>query len=132
MEHGATGAGAVGRAREGLAVRENFMVKAHRKICEVLAEARVDFVFGIPGGSAMRIFDSLSHYADRVRPILVRHEQAASVMADIYGRLTGKPGVVLGQGRSSAPTLFSEPWRPTWRARPWWCSRIPPRAAISR
>ncbi len=74
------------------------MVKAHTKICEVLAEARVDFVFGIPGGSAMRIFDSLSRYADRVRPILVRHEQAASVMADIYGRLTGKPGVVLGQG----------------------------------
>ncbi len=74
------------------------MITAHRKICEVLAEARVDFVFGIPGGSAMRIFDSLSRYADRVRPILVRHEQAASVMADIYGRLTGKPGVVLGQG----------------------------------
>ena len=46
----------------------------------------------------MRIFDSLSHYADRVRPILVRHEQAASIMADMYGRLTGKPGVVLGQG----------------------------------
>ncbi len=74
------------------------MIKAHTKICEVLAEAQIDFVFGIPGGSAMRIFDSLSRYADRVRPILVRHEQAASVMADIYGRLTGKPGVVLGQG----------------------------------
>ena len=74
------------------------MITAHEKICEVLAEARVDFVFGIPGGSAMRIFDSLSRYADRVRPVLVRHEQAASVMADIYGRLTGRPGVVLGQG----------------------------------
>ena len=74
------------------------MITAHRKICEVLAEAEIDFVFGIPGGSAMRIFDSLSHYADRVRPILVRHEQAASIMADMYGRLTGKPGVVLGQG----------------------------------
>ena len=33
-----------------------------------------------------------------VRPILVRHEQAASIMADMYGRLTGRPGVVLGQG----------------------------------
>ena len=74
------------------------MITAHEKICEVLADARVDFVFGIPGGSAMRIFDSLSRYADRVRPVLVRHEQAASVMADIYGRLTGRPGVVLGQG----------------------------------
>ena len=74
------------------------MVKAHEKICEVLSEAGIGFVFGIPGGSAMRIFDSLSGHADRVRPILVRHEQSASVMADVYGRLTGKPGVVLGQG----------------------------------
>ena len=74
------------------------MITAHEKICEVLSEASIGFVFGIPGGSAMRIFDSLSGHADRVRPILVRHEQSASVMADVYGRLTGKPGVVLGQG----------------------------------
>ncbi len=74
------------------------MITAHQKICEVLAEADIDFVFGIPGGSAMRIFDSLAGHGGRVRPILVRHEQSASVMADIYGRLTGKPGVVLGQG----------------------------------
>jgi len=74
------------------------MITAHKKICQVLAEAEIDFVFGIPGGSAMRIFDSLAGYADKVRPILTRHEQAASIMADIYGRLTGKPGTVLGQG----------------------------------
>lgn len=74
------------------------MITAHEKICEVIAEAGIEFVFGIPGGSAMRIFDSLSNYRDRVRTILVRHEQAASIMADMYGRLTGKPGVVLGQG----------------------------------
>lgn len=74
------------------------MITAHEKICQVLSEARVDFVFGIPGGSAMRIFDSLAGHAGEVRPILVRHEQSASIMADIYGRLTGRPGVVLGQG----------------------------------
>ena len=74
------------------------MITAHEKICEVLSEARIDFVFGIPGGSAMRIFDSLAGHADKVRPILVRHEQSASIMADVYGRLTGRPGVVLGQG----------------------------------
>ncbi len=74
------------------------MITAHEKICEVLVEAGIDLLFGIPGGSAMRIFDSLAGHADQVRPILVRHEQSASVMADIYGRLTGKPGVVLGQG----------------------------------
>src|SRR6185436_9584933 len=34
----------------------------------------------------------------RVRTILVRHEQVGSIMAEMYGRLTGKPGVVMGQG----------------------------------
>lgn len=74
------------------------MITAHEKICEVITEAQIEFVFGIPGGSAMRVFDSLAGYADKVRPILARHEQSASVMADVYGRLTGKPGIVLGQG----------------------------------
>ncbi len=74
------------------------MITAHEKICEVIAEAQIEFVFGIPGGSAMRVFDSLAGYADKIRPILARHEQSASVMADVYGRLTGKPGIVLGQG----------------------------------
>jgi acetolactate synthase-1/2/3 large subunit len=74
------------------------MIAAHEKICEVIAEAGIGYVFGIPGAGTMRIFDTLSHYQDRVKTILVRHEQAASIMADMYGRLTGKPGIVMGQG----------------------------------
>lgn len=66
-------------------------------VVRVLEEAGIDFVFGMPGGDTGRIFDAL-YDSTRIRTILVRHEQVGSIMAEMYGRLTGKPGVVMGQG----------------------------------
>jgi acetolactate synthase-1/2/3 large subunit len=66
-------------------------------LVRVLEEAGIEFVFGMPGGDTGRIFDALYDSAS-VRTILVRHEQTGSVMAEMYGRLTGRPGVVMGQG----------------------------------
>ena len=66
-------------------------------LVRVLEEAGIEFVFGMPGGDTGRIFDAL-YDSSLVRTILVRHEQTGSVMAEMYGRLTGKPGVVMGQG----------------------------------
>jgi acetolactate synthase-1/2/3 large subunit len=66
-------------------------------LVRVLEEAGIEFVFGMPGGDTGRIFDALYDSA-AVRTILVRHEQVGSIMAEMYGRLTGKPGVVMGQG----------------------------------
>src|SRR5262245_66561908 len=51
----------------------------------------------MPGGDTGRIFDAL-YDSSSVKTILVRHEQTGSVMAEMYGRVTGKPGVVMGQG----------------------------------
>jgi acetolactate synthase-1/2/3 large subunit len=66
-------------------------------IARVLAQAGIDFVFGMPGGRTGPIFDALYDYQDRIRAVLVREEGLAAVMADVYGRLTGKPGVAMGQ-----------------------------------
>ena len=66
-------------------------------VVRVLEEAGVQFVFGMPGGDTGRIFDAL-HDSTEIQTILVRHEQVGSIMAEMYGRLTGKPGVVMGQG----------------------------------
>jgi acetolactate synthase-1/2/3 large subunit len=63
----------------------------------VLEEAGVDAVFGMPGGYTLKIFDALIEHPD-VRTVLTRDETLAGVMAEVYGRLTGKPGVVIGQG----------------------------------
>jgi acetolactate synthase-1/2/3 large subunit len=59
----------------------------------------VTCVFGIPGEENIYFTDALSRSS--IRYVLVRHEQAASFMAEIYGRLTGKAGVcsaTLGPG----------------------------------
>jgi len=72
------------------------MVKAKEKICEILIESGIDHVFGIPAGSTVELFDALYNYQDRIKVILARHEQHASIMADAYGRLTGKQGAYIG------------------------------------
>ena len=68
------------------------------KIIETMAEAGIDHVFTMPGGGMSRIFSSLYDHRDKIKIILVRNEQTASCMAEMYGRLTGKPGVIIGQG----------------------------------
>jgi acetolactate synthase-1/2/3 large subunit len=66
-------------------------------VVRVLEEAAIPFVFGMPGGDTGRIFDAL-YDSKAVQTVLVRHEQVGSIMAEMCGRLTGKPGVVMGQG----------------------------------
>ncbi|WP_395293545.1 acetolactate synthase large subunit [Kitasatospora hibisci] len=59
----------------------------------------VEYVFGIPGEENIRFVDALD--GSGIRYVLTRHEQAASFMAEIYGRLTGRAGVcsaTLGPG----------------------------------
>ena len=64
----------------------------------VLEQAGIELVFGIAGGHAGLIWSGLSRRTEKIRTVLVRHESLAGVMAEVYGRLTGRPGVMLGQG----------------------------------
>ncbi|MGW1682851.1 acetolactate synthase large subunit [Saccharopolyspora sp. NPDC002376] len=59
----------------------------------------VEYVFGLPGEENIRFVDALNDSG--IEYVLVRHEQAASFMAEVYGRLTGRAGVcsaTLGPG----------------------------------
>ncbi len=73
-------------------------VSVGEAIVRVLEEAGIDMVFGIPGGNTKYLFDALYDHRSTIRTVLVRHESLAGVMAEVYGRLTGRPGVALGQG----------------------------------
>ena len=55
----------------------------------------VDTVFGYPGGQIIPVYDTLCDFEDRIRHILVRHEQGAIHAAQGYARSTGEPGVVI-------------------------------------
>ncbi|MEK9528952.1 MAG: thiamine pyrophosphate-binding protein, partial [Gammaproteobacteria bacterium] len=71
-----------------------------------LQEEGVEQVFGYPGGAVLHIYDALFKQ-EKVKHYLVRHEQAATHMADGYARVTGKTGVVLvtsGPGATNAIT----------------------------
>ena len=63
-------------------------------VSRCLAEEKVKFVFGYPGGAVLPIYDELGKQ-DKVKHILVRHEQAAVHAADAYSRCTNEVGVAL-------------------------------------
>jgi acetolactate synthase I/II/III large subunit len=71
---------------------------ASAAVARVLGEAGIGMVFGISGGHTGRIVSGLSKYQNSIRTVLVREESLGGVMAEIYGRLTRRPGVLLGQG----------------------------------
>jgi len=79
-------------------------------LIEALCDLGVDVVFGYPGGAVLPIYDALFQQ-DKIRHVLVRHEQAATHAAEGYARSTGKPGVVLvtsGPGATNAITGITD------------------------
>jgi acetolactate synthase-1/2/3 large subunit len=62
-------------------------------LARCLENEDVEFIFGIPGEENIHFIDALSR--SPIRFILVRHEQGAAFMADMYGRLTGRAGVCI-------------------------------------
>ncbi|MEC8896089.1 MAG: thiamine pyrophosphate-binding protein, partial [Planctomycetota bacterium] len=74
-------------------------------IIESFRREEVEYVFGLPGGAVMPIFDSILD--SKIELILTRHEQGATHMADGYARTTGKTGVVMvtsGPGATNTVT----------------------------
>ncbi len=75
-------------------------------VVRFLRDEGVKNIYGYPGGALLHIYDALFKEPE-VNHILVRHEQAATHMADGYARATGKAGVVLvtsGPGATNAIT----------------------------
>ncbi|OBK50355.1 acetolactate synthase large subunit [Mycobacterium sp. 1081908.1] len=75
------------------------MSKAAQLIVKCLENEGVSVVFGVPGEENIRFVQALA--SSSIRYVLTRHEQAASFMAEMYGRVTGRAAVVsatLGPG----------------------------------
>ena len=79
-------------------------------VLKVLRNLDVDYIFGYPGGAILPIYDEIFKQ-NKIRHILVRHEQGAVHMAEGYARSTGKVGVVLvtsGPGATNAVTGLTD------------------------
>ncbi|KAF7764603.1 acetolactate synthase I/II/III large subunit [Pseudoalteromonas citrea] len=75
-------------------------------VVKALKELEVEYIFGYPGGSVLDLYDALFQQDD-VKHILVRHEQAATHMADGYARATGQVGVVLATSGPGATNCIT-------------------------
>ena len=80
-------------------------MKASDLIVRCLEAEGVEYIFGLPGEENIDLMDSLSRSS--IKFVLTRHEQGAAFMADVYGRLTGKPGVCLATLGPGATNLIT-------------------------
>jgi len=80
-------------------------MRASDLLVRCLEEEGVEYLFGIPGEETLSLMDSLSRSS--IRFVLTRHEQGAAFMANVYGRLTGRPGVCLATLGPGATNLLT-------------------------
>ncbi|MGV3480635.1 MAG: thiamine pyrophosphate-binding protein [Sphingobium sp.] len=80
------------------------MAKVAKRVVEALKEIGVTHVFGVPSGGWVDYMEELRK-ADGIEFVLATHEGGAGMMADVYGRLTGKPGVCFGTFGPGATNL---------------------------
>ncbi len=80
-------------------------MRAAKLFVRCLENEGVEYIFGIPGEENLDLMDALID--SPIQFVTVRHEQGAAFMADVYGRLTGRPGVCLGTLGPGATNLVT-------------------------
>ncbi len=74
---------------------------------DTLVKNKVDICWGYPGGAILPFYDTMFHYSDKIKHILVRHEQAAAHAAEGYAKATGKVGVAIATSGPGATNLIT-------------------------
>lgn len=87
--------------------RPTTQISGSQAVLEALLGEGVDTVFGYPGGAIMPIYDALYDYNDKLRHILVRHEQGGIHAAQGYARTSGRVGVVFATSGPGATNLVT-------------------------
>ncbi|HLQ99495.1 MAG TPA: biosynthetic-type acetolactate synthase large subunit [Sphingobacterium sp.] len=78
-----------------------------KAVLEALLSENVSTVFGYPGGAIMPIYDALYDYMDKIKHVLVRHEQGGIHAAQGYARTSGDTGVVFATSGPGATNLVT-------------------------
>jgi len=76
-----------------------------RATVEALEREKVEYIFGMPGGANLPLYDAL--WDSKIKHVLVRHEQLAAHMADAYGRVSRKAGVCSATSGPGATNLIT-------------------------
>ena len=76
-------------------------------LLQALLEEGVDTAFGYIGGAIMPFYDALYHYEDKIKHVMVRHEQGAVHAAQGYARISRKPGICFTTSGPGATNLVT-------------------------
>ncbi|SKB29178.1 acetolactate synthase, large subunit [Parapedobacter luteus] len=87
--------------------KASIQLSGSQAVLEALLAEGVDTIFGYPGGAIMPIYDALYDYNDRLKHILVRHEQGGIHAAQGYARTSGRVGVVFATSGPGATNLVT-------------------------
>ncbi len=82
-------------------------ISGSQAVLEALVAEGVQTVFGYPGGAIMPIYDALYDYHDKLKHILVRHEQGGIHAAQGFARSSGKVGVTFATSGPGATNLVT-------------------------
>ncbi len=83
------------------------MMSGAEALVLALLEEGVDTAFGYIGGAIMPVYDALYHYEDKLKHVMVRHEQGAVHAAQGYARISRKPGVCFTTSGPGATNLVT-------------------------
>jgi acetolactate synthase I/II/III large subunit len=97
----------VKKDKQSQAKPKNKKLSGSAAVLEVFLAEKVDTIFGYPGGAIMPIYDALYDYQQKIKHILVRHEQGAIHAAQGYARTSGKTGVVFATSGPGATNLVT-------------------------
>src|SRR6266576_197681 len=81
-------------------------MKASQAVVRALELEGVDYIFGIPGGAILPLSDAMFS-SEKLKHVLVRHEQAGAHAAEGYAHATGKVGVCMGTSGPGATNLVT-------------------------
>lgn len=82
-------------------------ISGAESVMKCLIEEGVEVMFGYPGGAIMPVYDEIFKYKDRIKHILVRHEQGATHAAEGYARITNRTGVAIATSGPGATNLIT-------------------------
>ena len=89
------------------ATSQGKMMSGAEALVLALLEEGVDTAFGYIGGAIMPVYDALYHYEDKLKHVMVRHEQGAVHAAQGYARISRKPGVCFTTSGPGATNLVT-------------------------
>ena len=95
------------QATELLDAKEATTITGAEALLLALIQEQVDTIFGYPGGAIMPIYDALYDYQDKLKHVLVRHEQGGIHAAQGFARSSGRVGVVFATSGPGATNLVT-------------------------